>query len=361
MIDGAFVIDAVTHGYNVSPENFASGGASKKFAAMAYPLIHEALSPRDPKWRLTREQFERKADPEMLAWCLFGESQTDFGVYHAPAMFGIFKDGGSPIDVGLEVARLAPGRMMMYGSVRPWDVEAAKDEIDRQVTELGVTGLKLYPNDLWEGRLASFRLNDERLAFPIFEHARKRGIRSIAIHKAIVFGPAPLSDYRLDDVEPAALAFRDLNFEIVHGGWAFLEDTALLAQCYPNVWVNLEGGSAFLNVAPLRFAHLIGSMLTAHAEDRVLWATGAMAAHPRPMLERFWDFQIPVELQEGYGYPPLTGEIKRKILGENFARLHGLDLGLLQARVADDTWERRRREEGLAEPWSHAPGAVAST
>lgn len=31
------------------------------------------------------------------------------------------------------------------------------------------------------------------------------------------------------------------------------------------------------------------------------------------------------ELQERYGYPPITEEDKRKILGENQARLFGVD------------------------------------
>jgi hypothetical protein len=35
---------------------------------------------------------------------------------------------------------------------------------------------------------------------------------------------------------------------------------------------------------------------------------------------------MPEELQEDYGYPPITEETKRKLLGENFARVFGIDL-----------------------------------
>jgi uncharacterized protein len=35
---------------------------------------------------------------------------------------------------------------------------------------------------------------------------------------------------------------------------------------------------------------------------------------------------MPEELQERYGYPQLTDEIKRKILGLNFARLMKIDV-----------------------------------
>jgi hypothetical protein len=45
------------------------------------------------------------------------------------------------------------------------------------------------------------------------------------------------------------------------------------------------------------------------------------------------DFAIPQDLCEGYGYPQLTDVAKRKILGENLLRLHGLDVEATKARV----------------------------
>jgi hypothetical protein len=35
-----------------------------------------------------------------------------------------------------------------------------------------------------------------------------------------------------------------------------------------------------------------------------------------------------------YGYPQLTDQAKRKILGENLLRLHGMDLAEAKARAA---------------------------
>ena len=46
------------------------------------------------------------------------------------------------------------------------------------------------------------------------------------------------------------------------------------------------------------------------------------------------DFQIPEDLCAGYGYPQLTDQAKRKILGENLLRLHGLDVGEMKARLS---------------------------
>ena len=46
------------------------------------------------------------------------------------------------------------------------------------------------------------------------------------------------------------------------------------------------------------------------------------------------DFQIPEDLCAGYGYPQLTDQAKRKILGENLLRLHGMTLDEAKASVA---------------------------
>src|SRR3712207_7856170 len=48
----------------------------------------------------------RSDDPDLLAGCLFGESWTDFTVYHGVPQYGVFRDGGSPLWVGVEMQRL---------------------------------------------------------------------------------------------------------------------------------------------------------------------------------------------------------------------------------------------------------------
>jgi hypothetical protein len=77
-----------------------------------------------------------------------------------------------------------------------------------------------------------------------------------------------------------------------------------------------------------------------------------MIVHPQAVLEAFLEFQMPDDLVEGYGYPPLTDQAKRKMLGENYCRLHGLDPEELKAGVQDDDWARQRAAEASPEPWS---------
>ena len=62
-------------------------------------------------------------------------------------------------------------------------------------------------------------------------------------------------------------------------------------------------------------------------------------------------FEMPEELIEGYGYPRVTGAIKRKVLGENIARMHGIDIEQRKQAIADDEWTKLRAG-GKAAPWS---------
>jgi hypothetical protein len=63
----------------------------------------------------------------------------------------------------------------------------------------------------------------------------------------------------------------------------------------------------------------------------------------------FWDFQIPEDLCEGYGYPQISEQTKRAILGLNHARILGWDVPSLRARLRKDEFGKLRE---MAPPWS---------
>lgn len=45
------------------------------------------------------------------------------------------------------------------------------------------------------------------------------------------------------------------------------------------------------------------------------------------------DLEILLDLRSGYGYPQITRDDKRKILGENFARVMGIDLAAKKTQL----------------------------
>jgi hypothetical protein len=207
---------------------------------------------------------------------------------------------------------------------------------------------------LVEGRVRGLDMGDPEVCFPVFQRAVERGLRVVAIHKALPVGPGPVEALRSADVEAAAVAFPQLTFEVVHGGMAFVEETAVQIEAFPNIMVNLEATTNMLRYAPRRFAEAMGAFLERGGADRMIWATGCNAVHPRPVLEAFWDFEMPEDLVRGHGYPPLTKEVKADILGRNFLRMHAMDEAVVRARIAGDEFDTSE----LATPWDGMLDAV---
>ena len=96
--DELFVIDAVTHPYNHTPENFADAVGAGAIAELAYVL---AQDPPDPKYALSREVYLSDWQPEDVANMLFHESETDVAVMH-PLAISAFKDGYCSVEKAAE-------------------------------------------------------------------------------------------------------------------------------------------------------------------------------------------------------------------------------------------------------------------
>jgi predicted TIM-barrel fold metal-dependent hydrolase len=344
------VIDATAHAVDNSPaarngNRYARAVVDGNFA------WQEALIPAE--YVLEKERYFREVSPEVLISALFRESQTDVACFHAIGMWGIFKDY-SPIEVGLAIREAYPHRMLIYGAVSPFiGLQETLEDIERQVEEWQIDGIKLYPMDLVDGELKSFSFSDKELLYPVFEKCLELGIKVVGIHKAVPLGILPMDPFRPGDVDYAARDFPDLNFEIVHAGLAFLDESALQMARYPNVYVNLEVTSQYGIKHERKFAQIMGEFLLAGGEDKLIWSTGCSFTHPRPVIEAFAKFEMPADLVEG-GYPALTAEAKAKIFGLNFARLHGLDLDDVRARIAADDIEAEKRATGFREAWCEA-------
>ena len=148
----------------------------------------------------------------------------------------------------------------------------------------------------------------------------------------------------MDDLAPAARAFPKVTFEIVHGGFAYAREIAALLEKFENVTVNLEGAPCYALNFPGKFAEMMAPLLASGAHDRIFFSTGAPVMHAQPFVEAFWRFEMPK------GYPALTEQMKRGILGENFARQHGWDIPALKKACAADKYGLHRKSR--TPPWS---------
>ncbi|MDQ3893895.1 MAG: amidohydrolase family protein [Actinomycetota bacterium] len=360
MINDMLVVDAAVHAANGSKENIA-----EPILPMADPLLeavyglHAMLSPESH--RLAPEELLRDWSGEELERLLFLESDVDLCDYHSLPLDDFFVDGLVRLEKGVEMKRRTPHRVCLHAAINPLEGKRALEQVEHSIRDLGAHGIKVYPARFVQGQTIPVRLDDPEYGIPVVERAIECGAKCIAVHKYFPIGPTRLSAYGVDDVEIAG-AFPQVNFEVLHAGFAFVDETAWLLARYPNVYVNLEWTVSLLFSAPRRFAEILGSLMYWGGEDRILWAAGAMLVHPQAALEAFLDFEMPEDLVEGYGFPPLTAQAKRKILGENYCRLHGLDVDEKRARVENDEWAKQRRDASSPEAWSsvRAPRPVGT-
>ncbi|MWV39181.1 amidohydrolase family protein [Natrialba sp. INN-245] len=353
-LNDTLVVDAVSHSYNLSPSNYRVAEQAEPVARNGYGL--ESSMP--DKYVRTEETFLddwQLADTEST---LFQESATDFSVFH-PQTIMVFEDGLTSYEKAKQFVKRNPNRGAALAGIDPIGMDNPKEELTRQVEELGAHGVKIYPS-YWEadGTHRGFRMDDPETAFPLWEHAADLGLDVVAVHKAFPFGTVPMKPYKVDDIEEAAISFPDLNFEIVHGGLTFAEETGWQIMRHPNVYINLELTLSEAVTTPKTFADTMQELLYAggkQAIDKLIWGTGAPHFHPQLLLERFWEFDFP-EMDGFAGTFTITQEDKQKILGENFAKAHGFDLDELRAQTEAD-----ESDGEVADPWSTTNFEVATT
>jgi len=104
---------------------------------------------------------------------------------------------------------------------------------------------------------------------------------------------------------------------------------------------------SMVKVAPRQVQEQLGKLLQVVGPDKLMWGSeAAMTGPPGPFLKQFMALEIPEDLRSGFGYPQITLEDKRKILGLNMAKLFGVDI------------EAKKRELGLTP--AEAPAAAGA-
>jgi predicted TIM-barrel fold metal-dependent hydrolase len=346
-----FVIDGICHPYNFSEDNLV-GRFGRIFNDILYGF-HPLINP--PNTVMSKDEWQHDWQTDEFVETMFLESDTDMVCVHSTPIFDAYKDGLVSIEKGAELKRRYPDRTIWYATADILLGEQALQSLEYQITELGADGIKLYPAQYYRGRTRYWRMDDYTVAFPVFELAQELGVRNIAVHKAQPLGPIATDAMRVDDIGHAAGAFPDLNFQVVHAGFMFLDECKFLLLNYPNVYATLEGTILFCQFDPQKWTHVLGELLLYGGPDKLIYSSAATIAHPRYLLDSFANFQMPDDFQV-----PLTDEVRAKILAENFARLHGIDVEAQRSKLANDEFAQQRSSDGLREPWSTVRGKVAA-
>jgi predicted TIM-barrel fold metal-dependent hydrolase len=254
-------------------------------------------------------------------------SDTSVAIFNP---FGFKEDYGGkdmvPIEEQAEVKKRWPDRtVMLGGGLTPnQGLQYTLDRLEMFVKDYKISGLKLYTFDSTPQR--GWWMDDQKLAYPIWERCRKLGIQNVGVHKGIPFGQFMARYAHAEDMDAVCDDFLDMNFIAFHSAWPYQGEIAALKGFKPqrkNLYS--EVGSTFAATVtnrPMECAHVLGTLLRDLGTDYVLWGTdSALWGNPQWQIDAFRKFQIPDQLVEGHGYPQLTDEIKAKVFGLNAARL----------------------------------------
>jgi uncharacterized protein len=247
-------------------------------------------------------------------------------------------------------------RVLLHGQAFPnvGDLSANLDAMAAATQRYRIVAWKVFTNypDLYDSSGNAWRLDDgeaglARVGEAFVAQAVKLGVPTITAHKGLSRTLGYSSDYASPvDFGPAARAHPDVRFVAYHSGYEAevpegpyepstadvginrLISSMLASGIGPNQNVYAELGTTWWSVmgSPDQAAHVLGKLLKNVGEDNVLWGTDALFyGAPQDQIQAFRAFEISQEYQERFGYPALTDEIKRKVLGLNALRLHDVD------------------------------------
>jgi uncharacterized protein len=286
------------------------------------------------------------ADMGRMMWLedMFLHSETDIAFLNSFGMRGAF-DGIDllPPREATFIRSMAPARIRVLGVVDPPDGHSAADSLTYQCEQLKIDGLKLYP----PGPVTTgWRMDDEKNTYPLYEILRKHGVRNVCVHKGLpgLF----LEEYcHTGDLARAAADFPDLNFIAFHCSYPFEAETIDYARKarVKNIYVEMGALAPIMFKDPARYAQMLGSLLQGLGTDHVLWGTDTpVVGPPHWQIQSFLAFDFPAELTDSKGYPPLNSAVKRRILGENAARLFDIDIAAASRAISNDLLYKLRMD-----------------
>ncbi len=373
--DPYFIFDVQTH-YVGSHYDPAGAEAGRKGAVTKQALL--SLRRRTREAGLNPQLSADRGTIDDLSWQnfikeIFLDSETSIGLISTPP-------GPYPQEAVVppkemahirdEINRMAGSqRMLAHGLATPQLGLKDLDFMAMQAETLKVDAWKCYTGSCPVGFEQGWWMDDEKIAYPMLEQARKLKIPRVCVHKGLPLGPVPDYNHPRDLIK-AAKDFPDLQFLVYHSGLltsAFIDETfaktgaipwttefCRMKQAEPSIQnIYMELGSTFgqlVTAHPAVCAHLLGQIIEAFGVDHVLWGTDSIwSGTPQWQIEAFRRFQMPDQLIEQHGYVPLTRDVKAQIFGLNAAKLFGVDVVATRHHVPSDYVGRMRMsylEEG---------------
>jgi hypothetical protein len=286
-------------------------------------------------------------------------------------------------DAREKINKMAGSKRQMFQAVFTPGQPGWEEEMDRAITELKPDSWKGYTigdvNSLEKSKYP-WRMDDEKIAYPVYEKMVKSGINIVCVHKGLFTESAARKIPRMmeyasvADVGKAAKDWPQLVFAIYHSGYrhqndpdtataefdksgrlAWVSDLAEIPGKFGvnNVYADLGAVFASTSVThPRLAAAMLGILIRGLGSDHVVWGTDSVwYGSPQWQIEALRRLEIPPEMQKQHSFEPLgpaDGLVKSAVFGYNSARLYKLDLRTSMKEFENDRFAKLKKDYELA-------------
>lgn len=221
----------------------------------------------------------------------------------------------------IEAMEKYPDRIIGCSNVGPHLIRGvgnAIKELEILHTEYGFKCTKIYsPED-------SGPFNHPDM-YAFYEKCLELGV-AVFLHTGLAVGGR--SEYcrpmLLDEI---CLAFPELRVLAYHFGWPEHETLNALAWKHRNLYISMSGMLGPFYYAPMRLAHMVGAIMNIlGGSEKIIFGTDWPAAPADLSVKAILDLEISKELQEGWGYPPITDYDRANMFGLNLGKLLDLEV-----------------------------------
>ena len=345
---GEFIFDV--QGHFVNP----TGAWTRRLAPGARPLRMPKTEQCGPSKGPGERDYLQCIGPDEFIKDVFLDSDTDLMVLS----FVPSTREGEPLTIeeAAATARIVEKldgthRLLIHGRInpnQPGDLEG----MDELASRYRISAWKTYTQ--WGPDGKGFYLDDPP-GIAMIEKARKLGMKNIAVHKGLAFGPRSYEHSTCVDVGRVAKRYPDVNFLIYHSGFVTEKAegpydparsdgidalvTSLAANGVKpgsNVYAELGSTWRFLLRDPDSAAHALGKLFKACGEGNVLWGTDSIwYGSPQDQIQAFRTFQIAPQLRDRHGYPEITPALRARVFGLNALKVYAIPDDVLKKHLKD--------------------------